>query len=403
MRSRATLCLLFLTVCDVTLIAQTFTFSQPKSVLTFQPPSWGFNLQTLDVNGDGKTDLLINTGINYNIYLGDGKGGFASTPLSSAVFDPAPVHPSPTFIDVDGDGIDDLVLGFSSFMGDQFSETNGQFIVALGDGSGNFNTTTSLYNMPAGNGSADDPLVAADFNGDGKVDFALLTAGGFDVYGNFQTAAITLFLNQGSGKFAQQKTIWLQGSGHWAMVSGDFKGDGKQGLAWTQVQSNAGPPYPIHYLYGNGDGTFGAMHTYWTDTAAVALASGDLNGDHKTDLVVSLMPGGAHVWRIATLLAKQTSGFYWAQGVSSSSSTDGLELVDLNNDGHLDAIYQQVYMRAGLADDSWGPQQVVPGQTPPQSSGHFAPLVKGGLPAVFTTSVDAAQNAHIDVQINTSK
>ena len=124
-------------------------------------------------------------------------------------------------------------LAFRVSWGTQFSETNGQFIVALGDGSGNFNTITSLFNMPAGNGSADDPLVASDFNGDGKVDFALLTSGGFDVYGNFQTAAITLFLNEGSGKFAQQKTIWLQGSGHWAMVSGDFKGDGKQDLAWT--------------------------------------------------------------------------------------------------------------------------------------------------------------------------
>ena len=45
-----------------------------------------------------------------------------------------------------------------------------------------------------------------------------------------------------------------------------------------------------------------------------SMASTNLNGDKKTDLLVSLLPNtdGRLPWRIATLLAKQTSGFYWA-------------------------------------------------------------------------------------------
>jgi hypothetical protein len=413
LETRAALCLLFLAVSGSSLAAQTFTFSQPKSVVTFEAPSWGFTFQTLDLNGDGKADLALQTiSGQYNVYLGDGKGGFSSVPLPIDSWDPAPVSGEPRFIDVNGDGFDDQVWGFSSFQGDQFSETNGQFLVALGDGKGGFTMATSLGGLPAGNGTADDPLVAADFNGDGKLDFALLTSGGFNVDGEHQPAAITLFLNQGSGSFAQQNTIWLEGSGHWTMVPGDFNGDGKQDLAWTQLQSDGAPleaPYAIHYMYGKGDGTFGAVHTYWTDSAPVALASGDLNGDHRTDLVVGLAPGSAagSTWRIATLLAKQTSGFYWASAVSSTSSTTGVELTDLNGDGHPDVIYDLNLLRAGVAGGAWGPHQVVTGQTPPTQTYSFdlpfAPLVKRGLPAVFTTSVDSSMNTHLNVQLNTSK
>ena len=409
--TRRTLCLLSLAACFSSLAAQTFTFGPAKTAayVPNQFPEWPappFTVQTADINGDGKTDLAIlwNAGTEYLIYFGDGKGGFVGAPFSGSTLDPAPIVPPPMLIDVDGDGIADQVYGFSTYFDPTYyASTNGQFDVALGDGQGNLNITTMLWGMPAGTGSADDPLVAADFNGDGMVDFALLTGGGTDYNGDPepQPAAITLFLNRGKGAFEQLKTIWLEGTGHWAMVAGDFNGDGKQDLAWTQLQSGAAPPYPIHYMYGNGDGTFGEMHTYWADTAPVALASGDLNGDHKTDLVVALSPGGPHTWRIATLLAKQKGGFYWAKDVSSNVPTDGLELMDLNNDGRLDAIYHQNYMRAGLAGGGWGPHQVVPGQA--QSYGPFAPLVKGGLPAVFSSTVDSSGNVQVNVQINTSK
>src|SRR3954452_24185709 len=54
-QARATLCLFFLTASGSSLVAQTVTFSQPKSVLTFGPSTFYF--QTLDLDGDGNTDL----------------------------------------------------------------------------------------------------------------------------------------------------------------------------------------------------------------------------------------------------------------------------------------------------------------------------------------------------------
>ena len=415
--TRAKLCLMSLALCGSTLVAQTFTFSQPKSIVTL-PPYTGFYMNTLDLNGDGKIDLAVQIyATQMSVYLGNGTGGFSTTPVVANTWDPGATAPPPMFIDVNGDGFADQVWGYDTYNDPaNFITTNGQFIVALGDGKGHFTMTTSLGSIPPGAGSG-DPLVAADFNGDGKVDFALLTGGGEDLQGNNLPAEITLFLNQGNGKFAQQNSIKLSTTGAWAMVAGDFNGDGKQDLAWAQ--SNLRPstgPYPITYMYGNGDGTFGTMRNYWTDTVPIGLASADLNGDHKTDLVVSLSPvldqygnpvSGSN-WRIATLLAKQADGFYWASAVSSTTPTQGLKLMDLNNDGHVDAIYNGIYLRAGLAGGAFGPHQIVTGQTPPPNvydyaNLPFAPLVKGGLPAFFSSSVDSSQNEHLNVQLNLSK
>ena len=396
---RVALCLLSVTAWVGTLPAQTFTFSKSETVLTFPcGPCEGFYFETLDLNGDGKTDLLINNLSTYAIYLGDGKGGFSSMPIFNSSLAGNPAH-LPTFIDVNGDGNEDLVMAFSSFGNAGIGGTGGGFLVFLSDGYGNFTMTTSLGNMPAGNGWGDDPLIAADFNGDGKVDFAFLTDGGNGLNG-YNTAGITVFLNRGNGKFEQQKTSWLQGDGHWVMVAGDFLGNGKQALAWTQLYQSL-PRYPIQYTYGNGDGTFGAMHTYWTDAPPLGLASADLNGDRRTDLVIALDAQSPHLARIATLFAKPTGGFYWAHDVSCSTSPFGLHLIDLNHDGYLDAVYNQWEMRAGLPGGEWGYQQVVPGPTPPDGTiGLFAPLIKGGLPAFFSNSVSSQQ---INLQVNESK
>ena len=414
--TRATLCLLPISFCGSSLVAQTFTFGQPKSVLT-SPPGGLFQLQFADVNGDGKTDLILPAfNVQDDVFLGDGTGGFSTTPIAANTWAFGPYSPAPMWIDVNGDGFSDQVFGTNTYYDPGGLNADGEFAVALGDGKGHFTMTTDLGSQLTGSAPDDSALVAGDFNGDGKIDFALLTGGGPDGNGGSYGPAITLFFNTGNGKFAQQNPMWLERGGS-IMVGGDFNGDGKRDLAWMVRPGPLGTyqlPYPISYAYGKGDGTFGAVQTYWVDTAPLALASGDLNGDHKTDLVVALMPllnqfgqpVSGSTYRIAALLAKQTSGFYWASAVSSTTSTNGLELMDLNNDGHLDAIYDLDFLRAGLAGGGWGPHQIVTGQAPPSQLSNdlpFAPLVKGGLPAVFSQSVDSAGHTHLNIQLNTSK
>ena len=71
-----------------------------------------------------------------------------------------------------------------------------------------------------------------------------------------------------------------------------------------------------------------------------SMASTNLNGDKKAGSAGSRgrhrrapLRGGLH-----SLLAKQTSGFYWAGSRDIAAGLTYLELADLNGDGHVDDL-----------------------------------------------------------------
>ena len=110
----------------------------------------------------------------------------------------------------------------------------------------------------------------------------------------------------------------------------------------------------LQVLNGNGDGTFVLGTPYTFDSPVGAILVADLNGDKRSDLIVSLgaknVPGALP--RRVILSAKQTTGFYWSStithneqwGVIDGSSLGGSllnnssagTLVDLNHDGKPD-------------------------------------------------------------------
>ena len=90
-------------------------------------------------------------------------------------------------------------------------------------------------------GANPQAMLAADFNGDGKLDLAVV---------NTTSGSVSVLLGKGDGTFQPALTS-ATGYGPVSIAVGDFDGDGKLDLA-TANQGDR----DASVLLGNGDGTF---------------------------------------------------------------------------------------------------------------------------------------------------
>jgi hypothetical protein len=112
-------------------------------------------------------------------------------------------------------------------------------------------------------GNSPSAVIAADFNGDGRLDLAVT---------NESDNTVSILLGIPGGTFAAQ-TTYPAGSSPTGLVAGDFDGDGKLDLA---VMDSCGSctvsPNLVTILLGNGDGSFRARGTYATGGAPSELS-----------------------------------------------------------------------------------------------------------------------------------
>ena len=164
-----------------------------------------------DFNGDGKPDLAVTnaTSNNVSVLLGTGNGSFTNAPGSPFAVGLTPVRIAVG--DFNGDSKLDLVVG----------NANGNSVsVLLGTGNGSF------INAPGSPFAASNPdgIAVADFNGDGKLDLVVANA----VANN----TVSVLLGNGNGTFtAAPGSPFAVGGNPQGVAAADFNGDGKPDIA----------------------------------------------------------------------------------------------------------------------------------------------------------------------------
>ncbi len=183
----------------------------PALVLESEQPKseFGRTLIAGDINGDGYADVIVgahgfNGGVGSHqgkvyVYLG-GPKGLATTPSQTLLGEVKGGEFGRTFdiVDVNGDGINDLLLGASGYGGDLSNQ--GKAYVYLG-------TRTGLDSRPyftaVGEKTNDEfgrAISAADVNGDGFTDLVIASTGGTGSNNSKNTVPGSMYVYYGSAK-----------------------------------------------------------------------------------------------------------------------------------------------------------------------------------------------------------
>jgi len=303
--------------------AQYFGISHPVSTLTFSS-YYDFALQmgqsavypyaiSADFNRDGKLDLAEVDGYQtLAVQLGNGDGSF-QTPVTYTVGIMNCTLAAPVAADLNGDGKLDIAVPACGV---------GAVDVLLGNGDGTFQSPHSFATA-----NAPYYIVVGDFNGDGKLDIATANSDG-----DTSTFSVSVLLGNGDGTFQNHVDYASQVANPAGMVVGDFNGHGKLDLAFADRFTG------IWIFAGNGDGTFSPpTQLTFPGLYADGLITADVNGDGRLDLVALGNPTG-NTSAVYVFLGNGDGTFQPGVSYGVGNFPNFMAAGDLNADGKLDLV-----------------------------------------------------------------
>jgi Bacterial Ig-like domain (group 3)/FG-GAP-like repeat len=222
---------------------------------------------------------------------------------------------------------------------------------------------------------------------------------------------VTVFLNQGGGSFSSAGTFPVASASTGGVACFlpplvvDLNGDGKPDLiAQTETigEAQSNGVLQVNVLLNNGNGTFGSPMpvtipnppNYTGGPFPYQMAFGDVNGDGKQDLILTLSDTDANVDAIVLLGngdgTFQAPSFLTLQsGPGLDSQTPAIVAQDFNLDGNLDLIFGNGELALGNGKGGFVlSSPLFPLPLNPET-GHIAayPLVQIDLPGNIEPSI----------------
>jgi hypothetical protein len=258
----------------------------------------------VDLDGDGDNDLaVIHRNGSLKTLANLGAGTFAPA-VDRGILWPSETATEIETADVDRDGDQDLLVSFTT--------TYGSISVVRNRGNGTFDPPENYDTC-----YSTQMLVAADFNGDKRVDLA----------GDSNCFQATIMLNNGDGTF-RHNGEYGRGYTPGGIDAGDLDGDGDLEVAFGNGTSD------VTVLPGLGDGSFGphggqAVHH---NPRGVKMADFDADGD--LDIVTS----NTYSNFVSLLRNDGTGQFPPPEDYFPGFGTMNLAIGDFDRDGDVDLV-----------------------------------------------------------------
>jgi FG-GAP-like repeat len=328
---------------------------KPATTYPTVPGGDSLDVVTGDFSGDGKRDLAVSNRAAHTVSIlrGNGSGNFGAAHNYNAGAQPLGLLVG----DWNGDGRRDLAAANQSAQGGVtimlnngtgFSKRTypagaGSSYVLAGRLTADNRPDLAVTNLDANTlsilrGKADgkfakigdlatgpDPfgLASGDFNGDGKVDEAVIS------YPGTSQSQVQVFLGNGDGTFKAPLNTPV-GEGANEMAVSRFNADSIPDLAVADFSRDE-----VDILLGNGNGRFRPPKAFPAGQTPAEIALGDFTNDGKTDLAVS-NSDNANAGRVAILPRRPGLNFGNPLKYPVGPEPYGIAAARLNADNRLD-------------------------------------------------------------------
>jgi len=288
-------------------------------------PTGDGTLRAGDFNGNGLIDVM---GVQNGAWtqFGDGSGNLGAP---NTVPDTSTVPCCGAVGDFNNDGLSDIAL---------VDQDHAYFLTNLGGGHYSTFTLPLPDPYPPEWDYLQRAVALGDFNGDGNVDAAIVTAD-FGKSTEYVPESLRIFLGNGDGTFdfgQEYDSVAKLDPANlskpslttlFAPTIADLNGDGKPDIILPGTGS-------LQILYGNGDGSFQAPVAFTAPTSKFTVADvTDFNLDGVPDLVLS------DFGEVSLYCGKKGGGFTAPVSYAAGDWPGHPVITDLNGDGATDLVF----------------------------------------------------------------